>query len=88
VIAASGLAVASAPNVAEHLHFLRHLAIDNSLGAGVAMTLAPATAAVLFIATAIAIIDGESFDHLAQPDLTGSQGRRASVGTSPCLLDS
>lgn len=55
--AASGLALATAPDVAHYIPFLQPLTNGNTLASGLATTLAPAVAATLFIAIALAIIN-------------------------------
>jgi len=57
VTAASGLALATAPDVAHYLPFLQPLVNGNTLASGLATTLAPAVAATLFIVIALAIIN-------------------------------
>jgi hypothetical protein len=59
VIAASGLAVASAPDVSQYIPFLRTIADHDNLGTGLLTTVVPGIAATLFIAVAIAIITCE-----------------------------
>jgi calcium permeable stress-gated cation channel len=59
VIAASGLAVASAPDVSQYISFLRMIADHDNLGSALLMTIVPGVAATLFIAVALAIITCE-----------------------------
>ncbi|KDQ63154.1 hypothetical protein JAAARDRAFT_147164 [Jaapia argillacea MUCL 33604] len=54
--AVAGLALGNAPNVSHYLPFLRHFATDNNWITGLAVGLAPAVAAALFITSALAIV--------------------------------
>ncbi len=60
-MAASGLAVAIAPDVSQYIPFLRPLADNDTLASGLAMSIAPALGATVFIVIALAIIDCEWF---------------------------
>ncbi|TFK41946.1 hypothetical protein BDQ12DRAFT_645286 [Crucibulum laeve] len=61
--AASGLALANAPDVAHYIPFLQPLLTASPLAAGIATVLAPAVAATLFIIIALAIINWASQIH-------------------------
>lgn len=64
VVAVSGLAVSTAPNVAHYLPFFGPLVnSDDKVGAGVASTLASAVAATVFFAIAIAAIHRKEIIH-------------------------
>ncbi|KAG5647674.1 hypothetical protein DXG03_008397 [Asterophora parasitica] len=54
--AASGLALATAPNMAHYLPFLKPLLTTHRLLAGIATVLAPAVAATLFISIALCLV--------------------------------
>lgn len=56
VTAATGLALADAPDVATFVRFLRPLSSHNNIGSSLASTLAPAVAATLFICIALALV--------------------------------
>jgi calcium permeable stress-gated cation channel len=60
VTAATGLALATAPDVAHYLPFLAPLLDNNGLGTGLATILAPAIAASLFVYLAILTVHCES----------------------------
>lgn len=58
--AASGLALATAPDVAHYFPFLAPLLDADPLAAGISTVLAPAVAATLFISIALILVNCES----------------------------
>jgi len=56
VTAAVGLSLATAPDVAHYIPFLRPLVNGSTIAAGVATVLAPAVAVTLFILLGLALI--------------------------------
>lgn len=61
VVAAVGLSLSTAPDFALHIPFLRPLLTTNSIASGIATVLAPALAATLFIALALAVVNCLSY---------------------------
>ncbi len=57
MIAVSGLAVSTGPDVAHYFPFLLPMTTGNQLGAGVATCLAAAVAAILFITIACVVLN-------------------------------
>jgi hypothetical protein len=85
VTAAIGLALSTAPDVAHTLTFLRRLTTLHGLVPGLATTLAPAVAAVLFITVTVALINCE---YICIPAVNGSntfgfQGQATSMDQCP-----
>lgn len=61
VTAVAGLSVATAPNLSHYLTFFLPIAARDDLGAGLAICLAAASAAALFVTVAVLIINCEYF---------------------------
>jgi hypothetical protein len=88
VTAASGLALARAPDVAHYISFLRPLAENDNLASGLATTLAPAVGATLFIVAALFIVDCECRQYSLLFILNHLQGQLTSAEMYPFLSDS